>query len=177
MRDPDSIHRGVSINLDVLCAPLGAPAPNIPPVPPLEPGQTNRQRITRLTSGCGGSCHNQLINPVGFAFEHFDGMGQWRDTENGKTIDSSGGYPFAEGYKTYADAGELMRAMADGEQAHTCYAKKIASYALQRDIVASDMPMLGALKTASMAQGGSIKQVIVELVRNPAFRTRVGGTP
>jgi hypothetical protein len=175
--EPHSILRGVTINLDILCADPGAAAPNLPPVPTLLPDQTNRERITALTGGCGGTCHNTFINPVGFAFEHFDGMGQYRDMENGKPIDSSGGYPFLEGYKTFADAGELMRAMADGEQAHTCYAKKIAGHALQRDIVAADMPMLAALKTASMATGGSLKQVMLELVRNPAFRTRVGGTP
>ena len=43
--EPDSIHRGVSMNLDVLCAQLGPPAAVIPPIPPLKPGQTNRQRI------------------------------------------------------------------------------------------------------------------------------------
>jgi hypothetical protein len=175
--EPHSILRGVSINLDILCVDPGAPAADIPSVPELKPDQTNRERITALTAGCGGTCHNSFINPVGFAFEHFDGMGQYRDMENSKPIDSAGGYPFAEGYKTFANAGELMRAMADGEQAHTCYAKKVAGFALQRDIVATDMPMLTALKTASMASGGSIKQVMLELVRNPAFRTRVGGTP
>ena len=65
--------------------------------------------------------------------------------------------------------------MANGEQAHLCYAKKLSSFALQRDIVATDMPLLQSLKTASMATNGSVKQVILELVRNPAFRTRVGG--
>ncbi len=73
--DPDPIHRGVSINLDLLCARLGPPAAELPPIPPLQANQTNRERITSLTKGCGGVCHNQLINPVGFAFEHFDGMG------------------------------------------------------------------------------------------------------
>ncbi len=81
--EPDPIHRGVGINLDVLCAPLGPPAAVLPPIPTLMTGQTNRQRITTLTAGCGGACHNQMINPIGFAFEHFDGMGQYRDTENG----------------------------------------------------------------------------------------------
>jgi hypothetical protein len=175
--EPHSILRGVSINLDILCVDPGAPAANIPSVPELKPDQTNRERITALTGGCGGTCHNSFINPVGFAFEHFDGMGQYRDTENGKPIDSAGAYPFTEGYKAFANAGELMRAMADGEQAHTCYAKKVAGFALQRDIVATDMPLLTSLRTASMASGGSIKQVMLELVRNPAFRTRVGGTP
>ena len=70
-----------------------------------------------------------------------------------------------------------MQALASTPQAHTCYAKKLASYALQRDIVATDMPMLTALTSASMASTGSVKQLIIELVSNNAFRTRVGGTP
>ena len=177
--DPDSIHRGVTLNLDVLCATLGPPAATIPPIPPLEPGQTNRQRIDTLTSGCGASCHNDMINPLGFSFEHFDGMGQYRDTENGGlTIDSSGSYTFADGStKSWTDAAGLMQVLASTPQTHTCYAKKLASFGLQRDIVASDMPLLTALTASSMAATGSVKQMILDLVRNDAFRTHVGGTP
>lgn len=174
--DPDSIHRGVTLNLDVLCAKLGPPAANLPPIPPLMPGQTNRQRIDTLTSGCGSQCHNQMINPLGFAFEHFDGMGQYRDTENGGlTIDSSGTYGFLGGTKTFSNAAELMQDMAGDQQAHLCYAKKLASYALQRDIVASDMPMLQTLAQTSMGGSGSIKNIILQLVKSDAFRTRAGG--
>ncbi|MES1174200.1 MAG: DUF1592 domain-containing protein [Myxococcales bacterium] len=172
--DPDPIHRGVSINLDVLCAPLGPPAAELPPIPPLQPGQTNRQRITTLTA-CGGVCHAQMINPVGFAFEHFDGMGQYRDTENGGLpIDSSGSYAFSDGTKSFQDAAGLMQAMADGQQAHLCYAKKLASFALQRDVVVSDLPWLQTLATASRASGGSIKGILTALVQNDAFRTHSG---
>jgi hypothetical protein len=176
--DPDSIHRGVSLNLDVLCAKLGPPAANIPPIPPLMPGQTNRQRIDTLTSGCGNQCHNQMINPLGFAFEHFDGMGQYRDTENGGLpIDSSGSYDFVGGDQSFANAGDLMNDMAADPQAHLCYAKKLASFALQRDVVASDMPLLQTLAQESMSSDGSLKNLILQLVRSDAFRTRAGGNP
>ena len=40
-----------------------------------------------------------------------------------------------------------------------------------------DMPLLDALKATSMASNGSIKQVMLDLVKNAAFRTRVGGAP
>ena len=174
--DPDPIHRGVSMNLDVLCAKLGPPAATIPPIPPIMPGQTNRQRIDTLTSTCGNQCHNQMINPLGFSFEHFDGMGQYRDTENGGLpIDSSGSYAFMSGAKTFSNAAELMRTLADDPQVHLCYAKKLASHALQRDIVALDQPLLQTLATASMTTNGSVKQVILQLVRSDAFRTHVGG--
>ncbi|HYQ00196.1 MAG TPA: DUF1592 domain-containing protein [Polyangiaceae bacterium] len=174
--DPDPIHRGASINFDMLCATLGPPAAMLPPIPPLEANQTNRERITTLTQSCGGVCHNQLINPVGFAFEHFDGMGQYQDTENdGLTIDTTGSYTFSDGAKPFADAGELMQAMADSDQAHLCYAKKLASFSLQRDIVPGDAALVRALAKVSRSDHGSVKDVLTELVKTDAFRIHAPG--
>jgi hypothetical protein len=173
---PDPIHRGLTLNLDFLCADPGKPVANLPPIPPLMPGQTNREMITMLTGGCGRQCHTFYINPLGFAFENFDGMGRLRSLDNGRPVDTAAAYPFAEGYKPFANAAELMQIMASSKQAHACYAKKIAGYALQRDIVESDLAMLDAMTEVSMT-GGSIKQVMLALVADPAFRTRHGGTP
>jgi hypothetical protein len=172
--EPDSIHRGVTMNIDVLCAKLGPPVPDLPPIPALEPGQTNRQRISKLTEGCGGVCHNQQINPIGFAFEHFDGMGRYRDTENGLPVVSSGSFTFSEGPMSFEGAAELLRSMAAGSQAHQCYAKKLASFSLQRDIVVDDSALLDSLTQVSM-NDGSIKQVMLALVRHDAFRVRSRG--
>ena len=175
--EADSIHRGVTINLDVLCAVLGPPAAELPAVPALMSGQTNRQRISTLTAGCGGACHNQQINPIGFAFEHFDGIGRYSDTENGKLpIDSSGSFEFVEGTRSFENAGDLMRGMAAGTQAHTCYSKKLASFAMQRDIVTQDRALLDAMAKVS-SENGSVKRVILELVQNDAFRVRTVGNP
>lgn len=178
--DPDSIHRGVSLNIDVLCATLGPPAIAIPTLPAKQPGQTNRKLVDLTTSGCGQACHNAMINPIGFAFEHYDGMGQYRTTEKDitgaeLTIDSSGSYAFTDGTKTYKGADDLMMAIANGPQAHTCYAKKLASFGLQRDVIEADMPMLTTLASTSMSSAGSVKQVMLDLVKQDAFRTRFGG--
>lgn len=175
--DPDPIHRGVTMNLDVLCAVLGPPAAELPPLPPLQPGQTNRQRVTTLTSACGGTCHREMINPIGFAFEHFDGMGRYRDAENGGlVIDSSGSFNFSEGRQSFQSSADLMKSMADGKQAHLCYSKKLAGFGMQRDVVAQDLPMLEGLAKASQ-ESGSTKRIILELVRNDAFRVRPAGNP
>jgi len=178
--EPDSIHRGVTLNIDVLCATLGPPSIVLPMLPAKQKGQTNRDVVDLTTAGCGQACHNAMINPIGFAFEHYDGMGRYRTTEKDVTgadlpIDSSGTYTFTDGTKTYKDAAELMQAMANGQQAHTCYAKKIASYGLQRDVVEADMPLLTALASPSMSSGSSVKQMILDLVKQDAFRTRSGG--
>jgi hypothetical protein len=70
-----------------------------------------------------------------------------------------------------------MQVLAATQQVHACYAKKLAGFAMQRDVVASDMPLLTTLASTSMASGGSVKQVILDLVKHNAFRTRTGGTP
>lgn len=177
--EPDSIHRGVSMSLDVLCAPLGPFAGEIPPLPARKPGQTNRMRVDAHTSGCGTVCHNQMINPLGFAFENFDGMGNYRETEtNGSEvlpIDSSGSFAFVEGTKTYKNAAELMQVLSTSEQAHLCYSKKLAGFALQRDMVETDLSLLAELATISESSSGSVKQVMVDLVKQDAFRIRSGG--
>ncbi len=174
---PDSIHRGVRINLDTLCRDPGLPNAVLPSVPALEPGQTNRQRYDALTKECGASCHGQIINPVGFAFENFDGLGRYRDTDNGQPVDSTGTYTFVEGTLDYSGSTELMQLIASGVQAHQCYAKKVASYAMERDIVATERPLIESLGQTSLTTGASLKELMVALVKNDAFRTHVGGAP
>lgn len=172
--DPDSIHRGVRIVLDALCADPGTPNVDLPPVPAIEPGQTNRERYETMTKTCGNPCHSQIINPIGFAFENFDGLGRYRDMDNGKPVDASGTYTFAEGAQTFSGATELMGYIASGSQAQECYAKKLASYALQRDIVDAERPLVVSLGQVSL-QGGSLKDLMIALAKSDSFRTHVGG--
>lgn len=173
--DPDPIHRGVRINLDSLCLKLGPPAAVLPSVPALEPDQTNRQRFQALTQGCGGSCHNVFINPLGFAFEDYDGLGRHRTSDNGQPVDTSGSYPFRAGTQIFTSSAELMQLAAESSEAHECWAQKLASYALERDLVQADRPLVEALGAVSQASDGSLKRVMLALVQNDAFRTRVGG--
>ncbi len=173
--DPDSIHRGVRINLDTLCADPGLPDVQLPPVPAIQANQTNRQRYANLTEGCGAVCHGQIINPIGFAFEGFDGLGRARDTDNGKPLDTSAQYPFAEGTKSFSGPTELMQQIAEGSQAHQCYAKKLASYALERDVVDAERPLVESLGATSRETGASLKEIMLALVKTDTFRTHVGG--
>jgi hypothetical protein len=147
----------------------------LPSVPALMPNQTNRQRYDALTGGCGAPCHTVYINPLGFAFEDFDGLGRFRDTDNGQPLDTTGSYPFDGQTRTFGDSSELMSIIASSPMAHQCWSKKLASYALERDIVGTERPMVEALGAVSAASGGSLKQVMVALVQNDAFRKRVGG--
>jgi hypothetical protein len=176
---PDSIHRGKTMSLSVLCAPLGFFVGEIPPLPDSKPGQTNRVRVDEHTKVCGSQCHNNMINPLGFAFEHFDGMGQYRDKEVNQgqelAIDSSGSFNFIDGPKTYQNAADLMQVLATDPQTHLCYSKKLASFSLQRDLTEADLPLLTELSSKSTSASASIKAVVLDLVKQDAFRIRSGG--
>jgi hypothetical protein len=173
--ESNPIQRGEALSRDVLCVALPPPPIASAPLPAPVPDQTTRERITTFTAGCGGDCHSVYLDPLGFAFESFDGMGRERMTDHGKPVDTSASYPFSDGPQSYENAQELMEILADNTQAHTCYAKKLASYGLQRDIVASDLPLLEGL--AGVSQGESLLAMVIALVRDPAFRSRTGVTP
>ena len=173
--DPDSTRRGGTIFWDVLCQTLLPPSGTVPP--PLQeprPGQTNRQRLEEETANCG-ACHTQYLGPLGFAFEGYDGLGRARTTDNGSPVMTEGTFVFSAGPRTFADARELMTILASDPLTHACYATKLMTYALGRDLVESDRAEVQALATVGAEQ--SIKEMIVALVRSPAFRVRAEGTP
>lgn len=174
LRDPDSIHRGVEINRTMFCASLSPPPGILPALPNVEPGQTNRERVNAHTGPgtCGAGCHAPLINPIGFAFENFDAMGQLRDTDNGKPVDTSGEYRFADGLKAFDGAPELMALIADSPQAHACFARHLSEFGLGRDLDEQDREMIDGLTRASLAESQSLGELLMAVVVSPAFGRR-----
>lgn len=172
----DAIHRGLFINYQVLCAQLPRPNFDLPEPGAVDPTKTDRERTESLTGWgtCGEVCHGNFINPLGYAFENYDGLGRWRDVDNGKPVDSASAYPFPEGTLEFNGAAELMQILANSQRSHQCFAKNIASFGLQRDIIASDQQLLDSLASISMSPEGSMKNLIVELAESPEFRTREG---
>jgi hypothetical protein len=169
-----SVHRGVFINHRLLCTELPPPPDALPPIP-ADSGMTltSRERIEMHTGPgtCGATCHGTYINPVGFAFESFDGLGQFRTEENGKPIDSSATFEFSDGPLAYDGAAEFIDAATTQIQTHDCYTKHWVEYALGRDTAGSDLDLIQALGDASLS-GLSIKALIVELVKSEEFRVR-----
>jgi hypothetical protein len=176
--DPDPIRRGVDVIRRVLGAADFSPPPGqmIPPLPEVLPGQTNRERVTAFTGKgtCGESCHGNYINPLGFAFENFDAMGQVRTMDNGKTIDTTGEYPFADGVQSFTGAPALLALLAAQAQPHQTYSANLTEFVLARDVAETDRAFINTLGQTSMS-ASSIKQLALAIIKSPAFTTR--GTP
>jgi hypothetical protein len=173
-----SIHRGVFINRRVLCAQLPDPPNNVPPLPPPTASQTNRERVDKHTGKgtCGASCHGTLINPAGFAFEHYDAIGQYQTEEKGFPIDSADTYPLGGKSITYQDAIEFDALIAESDQVHECYARSWLEYGYGR---AHDDRDRDTIKELGKASRKGTKALILALTQTAAFRTRAPqkGTP
>ncbi|WP_437283512.1 DUF1592 domain-containing protein [Sorangium sp. So ce375] len=172
-RQPDSIHRGVFVNLRILCAALPPPPDNATSLPPGEHA-TNRERVEAHTGKgtCGASCHGVLINPAGFAFEHYDAIGKYRTTDNGMPVDSADAYTLGGQSRSFADAVEFSRLLAESSEAHACYAERWIEFAHGRGAGVEDKAFIKELGEASRG-GASIKELLLRIVSSTPFLARV----
>jgi hypothetical protein len=165
---PNLIERGAFVNDALLCADIPPPPPGVPLLPDADTsGRTLRQRIEDHTA-CGGACHTELINPIGFAFGHYDQEGRYVETEQGRPIDASGSYRFDEGVRSFADAVELAEVMADSADVHRCYVSHLLGYLEGRTPSAGDEARIATLTAASLG-GRSILGLITDIVTSEAF--------
>lgn len=164
-----SIHRGVFINRRVICASLPDPPNNVPPLPPAAEYKTTRERVEKHTGEgtCGASCHGSLINPAGFAFEHYDALGQYKTEEHGNPINSADTYPLDGNDVSYSDAIAFEDLLGESDQVHTCYARHWLQYAYGR----SDQKADALVDLAQESRKGA-RALLLALTQTQAFRTR-----
>ncbi len=176
------IHRGAFIQRQVLCATIPDPPPNVPKPPALMATQTTREQVDMHTAPpeCA-VCHHALINPVGFGFENYDAVGQYRSTENGVTIDATGNLAgtaaAAAGGATFTDGVSESAALAASIEARSCYAKHWVRYAFGRQETASDSCAVAALATGLNDDSYKVTDLLVDVTRTKAFMFRAPGGP
>ncbi len=170
------IHRGAFLQKKVLCAPIGTPPPGAESQPlPTEGLVTNRERTDAQTaaSGCA-ACHHTFINPTGFPFESFDGVGAYQTTESfsGATIDTSAMVPIGAEVVAVDGAVSLSEAIAAAPEAHGCYAQKWVEYAYNRAINNQDSCVVEQLQAKLTAGGYTILNLVADLTQSEQFRLR-----
>jgi hypothetical protein len=175
------IERGAFVRNHVLCSPTPPFPGNIDPEATLGDHSdlpTARERYQPLmdTQECSG-CHMH-INPFGFAFEVYDWAGAYRATENGAPIDTSFPLEFGSIEGDFANAAELLAAMAASEEAQSCYATHAFRYAMGRMDTPADECALDEIQAAFVASGGDVRELMVAITTSDAFMFRaVGGAP
>ena len=155
---------------------LGSPPPPPPAnVPPLE--ASDRRNPTSLrermeqhrSSPVCASCHRRM-DPLGFAMEHFDAIGRWRETDGGaqinSTIELSG--RTIDSPRAFREA---LLAEGDREFIRTV-AEKLLTYALGRGVDYYDAPAIRRITRGLAAQDHRWSSLVLAVVASDQFRMR-----
>lgn len=170
------VHRGKLVRERLLCQPLPPPPPGVvAQPPPLDPALTARDRYTQHATdpACAG-CH-KLMDPIGFALEHFDGVGRWRADENGLAIDDSGAIvDSAHSDGSFAGLDGLSAHLAASPEVEVCFARQWLRWAYGVPEDDPRMACLAAELEAEFAGHGVIEDLVVALTGSVHFRYRQG---
>ncbi len=152
-----------------------------PPPPPADAGTlpaddvqpdalSLRERLERhRRDRTCASCHAQ-IDPLGFALENFDVLGQWRDQAQGKPVDAVGELP--DGTRIDGPVALKDALLARRDDFVRAMAKNLLVYAVGRAMVAADEAELLRITAATAAGGYRFSALLDAVVSSPLFTSR-----
>src|SRR5262249_47911659 len=157
------------------------PRPPLPSVPTLDksavPGKkmTVREQVElhRANAVCS-SCHRN-IDPVGFALENFDSVGQWRDkTEDGLPIDTAGVLPDGTPVNGPVQLREALLKRPDVFVG--AVTENLLIYALGRGLEPTDMSVVRSVVRNAKQSDYKFQNLIMGIVQSAPFqmRTKIG---
>jgi hypothetical protein len=166
--------RGKWILENMLGTPPPAPPPNVPALEENAPGEAARSVRERLEehreNPVCATCHN-VMDPIGFALENFDAVGQWRTQEPGGAIDASG--QMANGAQVDGPV-TLRRALAsEPEQFAGIVTEKLLTYALGRGLEPFDMPTVRRIVRQAAADDYRFSALVLGIANSIPFRMKV----
>jgi hypothetical protein len=166
----DPVHRGKFVFESVLCGTVPPPPPNINITPPtITPGTTARQRFAEHDSVQACAICHKFMDPLGLAFENYDGVGKWRDTEGGKAIDASGMLQGTDVDGPFVGAVELAQRLAQSPRVSACAVRQLFRFGFGRFETPADAPTLDQLAGAFQTNRQKIVELLVALTQVPAF--------
>lgn len=171
--DTSPVVRGVWLLENILGTPPSPPPPDVEPLDPdIRGAKTIRDQLNkhRSVTSCY-DCHRK-IDPLGFALENFDPIGNWRTVygRRGAKVDASGELPNG---KTFKDIVGLKKILIDQKARFAeALTKKLLAYALGRTIELSDRPEITHIvKELSDHQYG-MRDLIKLIATSKVFRSQ-----
>lgn len=155
---------------------LGTPPPPPPPdVPVLDESFVSaslsvrdRLELHRENPTCA-KCHD-MIDPVGFALEHFDAIGRWRTSENGNAIVVESTLP--DGTEI-AGARDLEKVLLERPELFVqAFTEKLMTFALGRGLQYYDAPSVRAIVRDAGEADYRFSQIVQGIVSSVPFQMR-----
>jgi hypothetical protein len=149
--------------------PPPADAGSIPADDKLFGGLSVKARLEqhKRNASCA-NCHLR-IDPLGFALEHFDSTGRWRDQyADGQAIEDRA--TLADQTPINGIDGLLDYLRAKEDQVRKTLARKLLGYALGRTILGSDEGLI--VRMGKVGEAATFSQLAMEIATSRQFRNR-----
>jgi hypothetical protein len=167
------VYRGKFVREALLCMTLPPPPNDLVIVPPNpDPNATTKQQFAQHSADPACSVCHRLMDPIGFGFESYDGIGAFRSHQNGLAVDSSGELLDTEDVDgKFQGAVELAARLLESEQVRDCVARHWFRFAVKRGEI-DDLDSIGAAKHAFGKSGHDIRELMVAIALTDGFRYR-----
>jgi mono/diheme cytochrome c family protein len=165
--------RGVFILKNIFGAPPPPPPPNVPALDEsnVAANLPMRERMAahRSNPACA-SCH-RTIDPVGFALENFNAVGQWREAEaDGQPVDPSAALPGAGEFRGIDGLENAL--LSRPELVAETVTENLLTFALGRGVEYYDAPAVRKILRDSEKDGYRLSSLILGIVQSAPFQMR-----
>ena len=157
---------------------LGTPPPDPPPgVDELDANKelkgNLRQRLEqhREDPNCA-SCH-ALMDPLGFVYENFDGVGRWRDQDEGSPINTAGELVSGESFQNHEEFQKILTE-SKLDDFLRCSSEMMMTYAMGRGIEFYDKPAVESVVKSLKTNELKFSSMILGVVQSIPFQYRRG---
>ncbi len=167
--------RGNMIRQEVLCTVVPPPDVAVNFMLPPNADELSNQELLRVhkdNPSCSG-CH-ELMDPIGFGFERYNGVGQYiAATAAGEPVDATGYVQDLDGARVdFENAVELTERLAASPQVRSCMARQWFRFSMAREPNSGDECSLAAVDKVLAAGDGDVRTALLALVSSDAFRNR-----
>jgi hypothetical protein len=168
------ILRGKFVISNLLNTPPLPPPANVPlleeSAPKGRPSTVREQLELHRANPVCASCHRN-IDPVGFALENFNAVGQWQSqTKEGLKIDSAG--VLADGTQVDGPVALRQALLARPDVFVGTVTEKLMTYALGRGLEAVDMPVVRRIVQGASKSNYPMQSIVLGIVQSSPFQMR-----
>ena len=164
--------RGKWVLDNLLGAPPPPPPPNVPPLAVNDSADTPTSLRAKMeqhrSNPVCSSCHAK-IDPLGFALEHFDAIGRWRETDRGAAIDAAIDW---DGQKVDGPRAFREALLGRGTEFVRTVTEKLLTYGLGRGVTYYDAPTVRQLVRNLEQDDYRWSSLIMGIVTSDPFQKR-----
>jgi mono/diheme cytochrome c family protein len=174
------VHRGVWVSEAIFNKTPPPPPANVEPIEPNQPQNpkaTIRQKLVAHAQNAScAACHHG-IDPLGFALDQYDAIGQWRTHEHvaagigeDPLVDASGTMPDGRSFQNSVQFKRLL--VEDRDKIARAFIEHLCTYALRRVLTVDDQDDIKSIVEQAKGSGFGIRDIVRAVATSELMRKR-----